>query len=291
MVALILIVGVASSSAAAILVRLCDAPPLVIATYRLGISACIVLPLAILKYRNHLISTTPRERLTLLLSGGCLGIHFAFWITSLFHTSVASAVFLVCTNPIFVAIGGWLFLKEKMSPAQALGTAVALAGVGIVARSDLGSGEHGLFGDLLALAGAALLSAYLLIGRAQRPNLGLVPYITGVYSTAAVVLILLTLAEGHPFTGYSRQTYLLFLLLALVPQILGHGSINYALSRVSPSVIALAFLGEPIGSSVLAYFVLDEAPTLLLMAGSVVILFGIGLATWPRNSDSESRIS
>ena len=284
MVALVLIVGVASASSAAILVRLCDAPPLVIATYRLGISACIVLPLAILRYRSDFISTTPRERLTLLLSGCCLGIHFVFWITSLFHTSVASAVFLVCTNPIFVALGSWLFLKEKMRPVLALGTAVALAGAGIVTLNDLESGEHGLWGDLLALAGAASLSAYLLIGRTQRSNLRLVPYITGVYSTAATVLILLTLAEGHPFTGYSRQTYLLFLLLALIPQILGHGSINYALSRVSPSIIALAFLGEPIGSSVLAYFVLDEAPTLLLMAGSVVILFGIGLATWPRTA-------
>ena len=290
MVALILVVGVASGSSAAILVRLCDAPPLVIATYRLGISACVVLPLAILKYRNHLISTTPRERLTLLLSGGCLGIHFALWITSLFHTSVASAVFLVCTNPIFVAIGGWLFLKEKMSPAQALGTAVALAGAGIVALNDLDSGEHSLFGDLLALAGAASFSAYLLIGRTQIPNFGLVPYITGVYSTAAAVLFLLTVAEGHPLTGYSRQTYLLFLLLALIPQILGHGCINYALSRVSPSVIALALLGEPIGSSVLAYFVLDEAPTLLLMVGSTVILFGIGLATRNRRDAPAGRL-
>jgi drug/metabolite transporter (DMT)-like permease len=275
----ILILGVASASCAAILVRLCDAPPLVIAAYRTGISACLVLPLAILKYRNSISATTPRERIAVLLGGISLGVHFAFWITSLFHTSVASAVFLVSTNPIFVALGAWIVLKERMGLAQAAGTAVALAGAGAVAYNDLGSGEHGPFGDLLALAGAAAMSAYLLIGRAQRPKLGLVTYLTGVYSTAAALLVLLTWAEGHPFTGYSGQTYLLFLLLALIPQLLGHGSLNYVLRRVSPSIVALALLAEPIGSTVLAYVVLDETPTFPLMAGFAVILAGIGLAT------------
>jgi len=245
------------------------------------ISSALVLPFAASGLRRTLRDATPADRRALVLSGLCLGLHFALWITSLRHTSVASSVLLVSTNPLWVGLGGWLVLGERVERRTVLGTLTALVGTAIVSAGDWGRGEHALGGDLLALAGAAAVSGYLLIGRQQRQRLALLPYTTVVYSTAAVALGLLALLAGNAFTGYPRETYLLFGLLALGPQLLGHGSFNYALSRVSPGVVALALLAEPIAASALAYAVLGEAPGALLAVGAVVILGGIGAAVWP----------
>ena len=68
----------------------------------------------------------------------------------------------------------------------------------------------------------------------------------------------------------------------LGPQLLGHTSFNLALKRVPPSAVALALLAEPIGSTVLAYLVLAEAPAPALYLGAGIILAGIALAVWPR---------
>lgn len=282
MIYLILTLGVCAASSAAVLIRLCDAPALVIAAYRLGIAACVVLPLAVFRYPGHLRTGSRRDRLILIISGIFIGLHFALWISSLSHTSVASSVLLVTTNPIFIGLGGWLILKEPADARLTIGTVVSLLGASIVTFNDWGQGQHGLFGDLLALAGAMAISGHLLIGRRQRQRLALIPYLAVVNTTGAAVLVLLALAAGHSFTGYNERTYLLFALLALGPQLLGHTSFNYALKRVSPSLVALMLLAEPVGSSALAYLVLGEVPSIALCIGAAVILTGIALATWPR---------
>ena len=286
MVYLALTIGMLMSSSAAVLIRLCNAPALVVAAHRLGIAALIVLPIAIYKHRTQLTSGTSRDRTALLFSGIFLGFHFAFWISSLDHTSVASSVLLVNTIPIFVGLGGWLILKDPLGPRLAVGTAVSLIGSALVALGDWGIGEHALIGDLLALAGAVTVSGHLLIGRRQRQRLDLIPYIAIANSVAALVLIGLALLSGHSLFGYDNQTYLLFFLLALGPQLLGHTSFNYALKQVSPSLIALVLLSEPLGSATLAYLALGESPGLAFFWGAPVILTGILLATWPQKTAS-----
>lgn len=279
---LILLLGICASSSAAVLIRLCNAPALVIAAYRLGIASALILPLAALRYSAQIRTLPAKDRLALAASGVLLGFHFAFWISSLSHTSVASSVLLVSTNPIWVGLGGWLLLKEGLSLRTAAGTAVALAGTALVSLEDWGHGQHAFYGDALALAGAMAVSGYLLIGRRQRQRLDLIPYIAVVYTTAAMVLWLLALAAGHSLTGYDDRTCLFFVLLALGPQILGHSSFNYALKRMPPALIALVLLVEPIGASALAYLVLDERPTAALFLSAAIILTGIATAAWPR---------
>lgn len=278
----ILLLGVCASSSAAVLIRLCNAPSLVIATYRLGISTSLVLPLAFMGYRNQIWSRSSRDRLSLLGSGIFLGLHFALWITSLSHTSIANSVLLVSTSPIFVGLGGWLILKEPVNSRMALGITIALIGTAILAFSTQGEGRHTLYGDFLALCGALTLSGHLLIGRKQRQNFNLIPYIALTSTVATTVLAFLTSASGYTFIGYNNLTYLLFSLLALGPQLLGHTSINYALKRVSPSLISLILLLEPIGSLLLAYLVLEEIPSPFLFLSATIIITGIALATWKK---------
>ena len=274
-----LLVGIVSVSFASIFIRLADAPALVIGAYRLTIASLILTPLAWTRVRNELLSLSRRDLSLAILSGLFLGAHFASWIASLQYTSVAASVVLVSTSPLFVGIASHFLYQEKLTPMKILGIILAMAGASIIGMGGFEVSLGNLWGDFLALLGAIAVSGYFLIGKALRPRLSILAYIYPTYWTAAISLILASFLAGLPFTGYSPRTYLMFLLLALVPQILGHSSFNWALRYLSSTLVTVATLGEPVGATLLAYFILREAPLPLEMIGGIIILFGIFLVS------------
>jgi len=271
--------GIVAVSFASIFIRLAEAPSLVIAASRLTIASLILAPMAIIRSREELRALTRADVRLALLSGLFLGLHFATWISSLEYTSVASSVVFVSTSPIFVGLASHFLLRERVSPKMFVGIAVAVLGGMIIGYGDFGLGVRELFGDLLAIAGAVAVSGYWLVGRKLRRQLSLLPYIFLVYATAAAFMIVLCLATGHSFSGYPRQTYLMFFLLAVVPQIIGHSSFNWALKYLPATFVVVSTLGEPIGSTILAHFILNEVPTLAKIGGGVLILAGIYVAS------------
>jgi len=272
---LVISIGIVAVSFASIFIRLAEAPSLVIAASRLTIASLILAPAVLIKSKDELRDLTRQDLLLALLSGLFLGVHFATWISSLEYTSVASSVVFVSTSPMFVGLASHFLLKERVSRRMFAGIAVSVLGGIIIGYGDFGLGARGLFGDFLALVGAAAVSVYLLVGRKLRRHLSLLSYIFLVYATAAVFLIAVCLVAGHTFSGYPRQTYLMFVLLAAVPQIIGHSSYNWALKYLPATFVGVATLGEPIGSTILAYFILRETPTLAKIGGGALILAGI----------------
>jgi len=276
---LLLPVGIIAISTASIFIKLCDAPALIIAAYRLSLASLFLLPLA--SYKKIWQGWKGSELRWLMLSGFFLALHFAFWIASLKYTSVASSVVLVSTNPIFVGIGAWLFFKEPVGRNLILGIILSVAGSGLISFGDMTLTEKALMGDGLALLGAITASGYLLVGRKLRKNQDLFSYIFPVYSVAAIVLIALSLAYQKPFFGYGSSTYLYLFLLALLPQLIGHTTFNWALRYLPASMVAIAILGEPVGSTILAFFVLGEGLTPLKIIGGILIFGGILIALRP----------
>ena len=142
-----------------------------------------------------------------------------------------------------------------------------------------------LGGDLLALMGAWFVVGYLLIGRYLRAHVSLLPYVFLVYGAAALTLIVIVGLAGQSFVigdeelPYTARAFLWLLLLAIVPQLLGHSSYNYALRFLPPTFVAIVTLAEPIGASVLAYLILHELPATLTIVGAAIILVGIGVAS------------
>jgi len=134
-------------------------------------------------------------------------------------------------------------------------------------------------GNLLALAGALFSGGYLIIGRKVRNNLSLPVYTFMVYGLAALVLIILVILSGTPFTGYASSTWMWIVLLAIVPQLLGHSTFNYFLKSLSAAFVSIALLGEPIGTVILAFLILKESPSMLEIGGGLLILFGIFVAS------------
>jgi drug/metabolite transporter (DMT)-like permease len=134
-------------------------------------------------------------------------------------------------------------------------------------------------GDGLALLGAMTASGYFLVGKRMRKNQDLLSYIFPVYSTAGLVLIILSIIFQKSFTGYSSSTYLYLFLLALIPQLIGHTTFNWALRYLPASLVSITILGEPIGSTLLAYLILGEKLTTLKIIGWISILSGILIAS------------
>jgi drug/metabolite transporter (DMT)-like permease len=280
-VSVVLCAGIAAVSTAAVLIRLADAPPLVIAAYRLGIASAILVPVE-LAASGRLPARV--ELGWCALAGFFLAVHFAAWITSLSFTSVASSVVLVTLNPIFVGLLSRWFLRERLSRRTVAGIAVGVTGAALVGWGDFGAGPAPLLGDALALLGALAASAYLLTGRAARRRLGIRTYSTWAYAAAALLLLGAALGAGLPLHPYPAATLGAMALLALVPQLIGHTALNWALAHLSAATVAVVILGEPIGASILAYWILGELPSLSTLAGGGLILAGIGLALVPSHS-------
>jgi drug/metabolite transporter (DMT)-like permease len=279
----ILIIGIISISFAAIFIRLIgDVHPVVIAVWRLLLSSIVVLPLGLVVYRRRLLAVVRNHGGMLFLSSLFLGLHFTVWIASLFYTSVASSVVIVCTNPIWVGVASFLFLGEKPDRGIILGIVLTVTGGVIIGWGDFAVSPRALFGDLLALLGAFMASGYLLAGRRIRSELSILEYIAPVYSMAALITLSIAILLGLNLTGYSVRVFLLFAALAVVPQLIGHTAFNWALGYISASLVAVVILGEPVGSTVLARIILNEALTVTKVIGGGLILGGIGVVLWPR---------
>ncbi len=274
----VLALGVISVSFAAIFIRLAEAPPLVIAAYRLCLASLVVAPTAWIRSRQELRGLSRQDVLLAMLSGAFLALHFGLWIASLSYTSVASSVVLVTANPIFVAIASYLLFRERLGRQGILGIVVCLVGAVLIGYGNWRLGPQPLLGGVLALLGALAVAGYLLIGRRLRQNIGILSYTALTYSSAAVLLLVAALAFGHSLFGYSSTTYLMLVLLAVVPQLIGHTSLNWSLRFVSATLVTIAVLGEPVLATALAFAILDEVPTLTEIIGGILIMSGIFVA-------------
>ena len=274
----VLSIGLIAISFASIFIKLCDAPSLVIAAYRLGIASIFYIGFTRIRYGPILSVYSKSQLKIVLLSGVFLTIHCATWITSLKFTSVASSVVLVESGPIFVAIGSYIFLREKPSKLMLLGILMAFIGTIIISVHDFSLDKNSLVGNLLAIAGAIGVAGYLLAGRKLRASIDTFRYVTMVYSVAAILLILLAIMSGNSLVGYTSKTYLLLFAIAMIPQVIGHTSLNWALKYFSATAVAVIILGEPIGASILALVILGETLSAVKIIGGFIILTGVIIA-------------
>ncbi len=275
-----LVAGIAALSTASVLIRLTDAPSLVVGAWRLSLATLILTPWALPRFLRAVPSIGRGDAVRLALSGLALAAHFAAWIASLSYTSVASSVVLVTTTPIYVGLASHFFLRERVDGRRWVAIGVAVAGGVVIGYGDLQASGAALLGDALALVGALAMATHLLLGRRLRRTLSTPAYVWPVYGVAALALMAGCLVARQPLLGYDRRTYAALALLALVPQVFGHSIFNWALARVSPLVVTLAILGEPVGASALAFLVLKEAPPPTLWLGGPLLLAGLVLASW-----------
>ncbi|MFB6126326.1 MAG: DMT family transporter [Halolamina sp.] len=295
-----LAVAVVAVSTSAILVRLSAAPNSVKALYRVVFTVSLLAPWALGRYRSAFGALSRRDLGLATVAGLALAVHFASWFASVELTSIAASVTLVQSQPLFVAVGAWVLLEERLSRRMVAGIAVAVVGMVAMSFGDplaaAVAGDAGLaaslltgeaaLGNALAVVGAVAAAGYVLAGRSIRQRVALVPYVVVVYAACAVGLFGVVLAEGAALTGYPPREWLLFLSMAVGPGVFGHTVVNWALAHVESSVVSVSLLGEPVGSTLLALVVLSEVPTATTAVGGAVVLAGIYLTASDRRESA-----
>jgi drug/metabolite transporter (DMT)-like permease len=285
--ALVLLGGVLLVASASIMIRQAQqlgVPSPMIAAGRMGFAALILAPIAIVHARTELRGLRWRDVLLGIGSGACLALHFSAWIKSLEYTSVASSSALVATNPLWIALASLLLFRQRPSALTWLGVLITVGGSILIAISDSdgSGGSNALLGDALALLGALAGSGYFLVGSRLQRRLSTLAYIALVYSSAAVILIIVALSTGawrFDQAGPSAAlAYLLLLGLAVGPQLLGHTAFNWSLRHLSATFVAIAILGEPIGAALLALVFFKQEFQPIQLVGFVVLLTGIAVA-------------
>ena len=270
-----LFVATFAVSWAAILIKLAGAGPLPTAAYRMILASLMLLPFAVGKLRSLGKILSKRQIILLITSGLVLGFHFAVWVTSLFYTTISNSTILVATQPMFVLLMEAVILREKVPARSVVGMLIAVAGMILISKGDFSLGREYIIGDLLALAGAVFAGLYLFIGRQLRASLDNLAYIFPVYTIAALTLAVISLFAQENLTDYPVQTWLIFLLLAFVPTVVGHTLYNWLLKFVPAHMVATTILGEPIGATILAIFFFQQIPGWWTIIGGGLILSGI----------------
>lgn len=252
------------------------APPIAIAALRVGIASLLLLAAGWREF-GELARIPKRDRPFVLLSGLLLAVHFGSWIASLSFTSTAASVALVCTNPVFAALFGRIFLGDRVARREVLGIGVAAAGCAVLAGGDWSAGGDALAGDGLALVGAASAAGYLVVGRRLRASVPLLPYLGVVNGIAAIALGIAALASGVAFGAIDQRAYVACAGAALIASFIGHSLLNAAVRTTPTHLVALAILGEPIGSSLITWAWFGEEPPSHAVIGGAIVLVGIAV--------------
>lgn len=272
-----IIIGIISVSLSAIFVKLSSADSGIIAFYRMFFTVLLMSPIFFYKYLHEIKLLTVKQWIFSTVAGIFLAFHFILWFESLNYTSVASSTVLVTLQPIFAFVGTYIFFKEKVSLKGIIGALIAIGGSALIAWGDFKISGDALYGDILALIACALVTAYFLFGQEVRKSLSLMTYTMLVYSISTIVLFVYCVIKEESFGPYPGEEWGLFILLAIIPNLLGHNMFNWAIKYVSANVISVSILFEPIGAAILAFFIFNEHLSISQLVGGGIVIAGIML--------------
>ncbi|WP_082652100.1 DMT family transporter [Gorillibacterium timonense] len=273
---LLMLIGIIAISFSSIFIKWSSAPVSVIGMYRLAMTCAILSPFLI-RHRAEIRRISFRQWLLLTASGLALGLHFLFWMGSLRYTSVASSTAIVALEPVLVMLGSYWAFREKNHPLAVIGMLIAIGGAVLIGWGDFGLSSRNLYGDLLSFIGTVAVVIHVLLGSKLRETMSTFVYSFFVFLLGAGVLMVYNLFLGYSFTGYASRDWGMFFLLAAVPTLFGHYLFNWLLKYLRASTVSMSILGEPVGSTILAYFLLDESVTILQGSAGFLLLAGVWL--------------
>lgn len=272
---IVIFIGVISVSASAIFVKLADTTAGTTAFYRMFLSVLIMLPLFLNRHVHELKQLVKRDWIFSSIAGVLLAFHFILWFESLNYTSVASSTVLVTLQPLFAVFGTYFFFKDRVGAKGILAMAIAIGGSVLISWGDFKVGGTVFYGDILALIACAFVTGYMLFGQDVRRRVGLTTYTMIVYTVSTITLALYVWIKGETFIVTRPMDWFWFVLLAIVPNLLGHNLFNWALKYVSANTISIAILFEPVGASILAYFIFAEKLIATRYIGGSIVIVGI----------------
>jgi drug/metabolite transporter (DMT)-like permease len=267
-------IGILALSFSAMFVRWANAPGPVTAFYRLFFSIILLIP-----FFTPRIKTNPSIKswsvIFPLLAGVFTACDLGLWTASLSYTTAANATLLGNTAPLWVALGTWLILKQKLTPAFWRGLGVTLFGAALIMGTDFILHPRFGIGDVMAIFTGFFYGGYFLFTERSRLHFDPVSHIWLVGVGASISLFIANILLQNPLTGYPTQTWLIFLCTAVVSQLIGYISLAYALGHLPASIVSPTMILQPIVTAFLAIPLLGEIPTIWQGIGGAIALVGI----------------
>jgi drug/metabolite transporter (DMT)-like permease len=267
-------IGIFSLSFSAMFVRWADAPGPVTAFYRLFFSIFLLLPFFLARI-NANPSLRTRSVIFPLLAGVFTACDLGLWTTSLSFTTASNATLLGNTAPLWVALGTWLILKQKLSSAFWRGLTITLLGAALIMGTDFLLHPRFGVGDAMAIGTGVFYGGYFLFTERSRTHFDPVGHIWLVGIGASITLFVINTSLRYPLTGYPAQTWFVFLSTAIVSQLIGYMALAYALGHLPASVVSPTMVLQPIVTTLLAIPLLGEIPTIWQGIGGAIALVGI----------------
>ena len=216
-----------------------------------------------------------KNRNKIIYAGILLGFHFALFFEAIKITSISNATFLGTLAPFFTLILEIYFLKRKFSRVVLLGLIVTFFGSIIILVYDFDLSTSFTLGNIYAVLCSICLAIAFVIAEKVRENENTIVYTRTLYLSAALTLLLISFFANETLMINNHIDFLGLLFLGLVPTIIGHNSIYYAIKYVSPTIVAAFPLGEPIIATILAYFIFNEFITFNIFIGGALTLVGL----------------
>ena len=283
---------IAVSSAGIVLQQMSEVPPILRASWRMQGTALILLPGFLYQLsRNSDFELNRNDAQLILASSLFLAVHFGSWVWSLDNTSLVHSLLFVNTHPL-VVVAVMPFLGEVVRRGHIGGVALGFGGA-TISLMDLGDGgQVSLVGDFAAFVGAVTVVGYILIGRQLRSKRRMPIFIYALPVTLAAGIWLsfaTVLFEGTTFSsmepsgslfGWSDPIWIVWIAyLSLGPGLCGHTGVNTVLRWISPIVVSIAMLMEPVLGAIIGWLWTDEVvlglPTvlggLMMMAGAITV--------------------
>ena len=267
----LLAIALLAVSSSALVVRfLPDTSAITLAFWRMFLASAMVF---ILSYKT-LPRFVPNKKL--LLAGIFLGIHFALFFRAVQLTSIAEAALLGTTAPIFTEIYGFLFKRKKPVVMVLVGLFVAFLGAGtLVSQSSFS--ETSSLGNIFAVFCSVAMALVLILGKEVRKETPVFEYTRWLFFFAATTLFFISLLLDVSVFSFTLKEFCWFLFLALVPTMVGHNIFYYLIKNLSTTTVAAVPLGEPVVSSVGAFFLFGEPVSVAVAVGGSITLLGVFL--------------
>jgi drug/metabolite transporter (DMT)-like permease len=267
-------IGSLSISFSAIFVRWANAPGAVAGFYRVAIAA--VLMTWPFYRRVKARGTLPRRGICFALLGGLFfAADLGFWATGVVLSGATNPTLLANTAPLWVGLGALVIFREKLTTTFWIGVMVAMSGAALILGLDAFRATSFGLGSLFGLLSGIFYGSYFLITQRGRETLDPLTYFWPAALSSALSLLLVCLALRQPLTGYPPHTYVNFLAMGLVNQVLGYLCINYALGHLPASLVAPTMLGQPVITALLAWALLGEALVAWQILGGAAVLIGV----------------
>ena len=259
------------------------AAPVVVGIYRMAFSLPMMAAVWIFSYAKSQKKGLPKKEISKghklfnMLSGVFLAFHFICWYLALANTSVFSASALVSLQPIYAMVGTYLVFRQKPARSVALPLIIALIGSFVlILPSAQGEGAGSLFGNIMAAAAGIFMAAYLMCGKYSMEKISLGGYATVTYGVCLAVMAAAALIFRMPVSLDYKVLAICF-ALSISATLFGHTLINWSLPYVGAFFVTVVLLGEPVGASIVAYFMFGTVPGWMELAGGAMVIAGIAM--------------